>query len=137
MENKPNKKLVPLLPNYFKKVGIILMITTVVLLIVLKILSGNSLLAYKDVIKTTAANLCILGLFFVAIAKDKIEDERNHFIRLVSMAWSFISIIIYVIIVSSMSLAIKDDFPQKSIHYMAGFMLFTYLLTYYSRKESM
>ena len=74
-----------LIPNIFKKIGLILVLFSFVLLIVNKVAFDNEI--YRLVIKY----VLLLGMFLMAIAKEKIEDELIAKMRMQSFALAFIT----------------------------------------------
>ena len=135
MERKKYTDPILLFPNYFKKVGIVAMISTVAFIIVMKYLYVNPTQYQKDVFKTIASSLFMLGLFLIVLAKEKQEDERTYAIRLQAMSRAFTFIVFYALIDPFGSL-IFEDMPSHSIQSYIILMLIIYLLSYYSRKTS-
>ena len=87
--NQKNQKAV-LLPNYFKKVGIVVLILALMPAIVVKTMHMDLVPAQKELLKVMTLNVVILGLLFVAWAKDKVEDEVTVALRLQAMQFAFI-----------------------------------------------
>lgn len=79
-----------LLPAYFKKIGIVIVLITIVPVIVFKALNIEFIQAQKKTFEQFMVIPFILGLFFVAWAKDKFEDEMSLLLRLKAIGFSFI-----------------------------------------------
>lgn len=136
MQSKQIENRTLLFPNYFKKVGVIVIIAIPIILITIKTFNKAFFHLHNDLIQTTAANAFIIGLSFIVMAKDKVEDERTAIIRLNAMASAFLAVICYVIIVPYMNILIRDS-SQESIYRLVVYMLFVYLFAYYSIKKVM
>ena len=128
------KKILGLLPNYFKKIGLAI--------IILAFLGGVILVVtiewtkeQFEMLKLFSGNLFILGLLFLALSKDKIEDEQTLFIRLQSMAGAFVWGIIYVIINPLIDLIISQPITEMKARSLIGSMLLVYLIIYFLKKS--
>ena len=135
MENKLNKSQSGLFSNFYKKVGIGIMILAFIPAIVFKILNIEFVQTQKLIFKMITMNSFILGLFIVAWSRDKIEDEMTIFIRLKAIAFAFIWGVIMVIIKPLMDLAFQDPIENYSGQYIIGSMLFVYIIMYYYMKK--
>ncbi|MDI9364908.1 MAG: hypothetical protein QM541_08150 [Flavobacterium sp.] len=96
---RKKENIINLFPNYFKKIGIALMLLG---LIPAGFISQTDFafvkLIPKDVMKLITIDLCLVGLLLMAWAKDKIEDEMTMYMRLKAIEWTFMYAVIYVII---------------------------------------
>jgi len=124
------------LPNYFKKIGVALIILVIVAMFILKGLHYDFDTIPKGNIKTIAMNLFILGLAFIALAKDKIEDEMHVFLKLKSFYSAFIFGIIFTIIFPIFDIVINDDVQQIPGQQLVIMMLFSQISTYFLLKRS-
>ena len=124
------------LPNYFKKIGIVLIILVIVVMFILKGLNYDFDSIPKGNIKTIAMNLFILGLAFIALAKDKIEDEMHVFLKLKSFHSAFVFGIIFTIIFPIFDIVINDDIQQIPVQQLVIMMLFSQISTYFLLKRS-
>jgi len=141
MDNHFHTKL-RLLPNYFKKIGlgIVLIWALIVVLIFLKIinlhlseenLSEDNLLLLKRLIFTPL----LIGLFLIGASKDKIEDELTLLIRLRSILWAFFFGTGYVILIPFMDFLAgsRTEHKPETIIMM---MLIAYIMNYYRQKRN-
>ena len=71
------------LPNYFRKIGFVIIILSFIfwLMPFYHTLNGSFKILFGDCL--------IIGLFFIVIAKDKVEDEMSETIRLKAMVYAF------------------------------------------------
>jgi hypothetical protein len=134
MESKRNKNEQVLLPVYFKKIGLAVMISAFVPAIIVKAMSVEMVQSQKDLFRVFLLNAFILGLLFVAWSKDKIEDEMTVFIRLKAMSWTFTWAVLYVIIMPFIDLLFKEPIANLSGQSVVMSMLFVYLIMYYLQK---
>lgn len=88
------KRSVYLFPNYFKKIGVVLLVFAIGLFIVQT--QTNFLAFDKDYQIVTTTILAALGL--INFAKEKFEDERIRKIRYVTWSYSFYGIITTVLL---------------------------------------
>lgn len=90
----------------------------------------------KAFFKVFTLNGFILGLLFVALAKEKVEDEMIAQMRLKAMSQTFIWAVLYVIVMPFMDLVFRDPVQDLMGQQLVLAMLFGYLLNYYSQKFS-
>jgi hypothetical protein len=134
MESKRSKNGPVLLPVYFKKVGLVVMILAFVPAIIVKSLDIELVQTQKELFRVFTLNVFILGLLFVALSKDKVEDEMTVAIRLKSMAMTFTWAVLYVIIKPIIDLLFKDPIGNLTGQEVVMSMLFVYLIMYYLQK---
>ena len=134
MESKRSKKEPILLPVYFKKIGLAVMIFAFIPAIVVKAMSVEMVQSQKELFRVITLNAFILGLLFVAWSKDKVEDEMTVFIRLKAMAWTFTWAVLYVIIAPFIDLLFKGPIANLTGQQVVMSMLFVYLIMYYLQK---
>lgn len=135
MESKIKKKKGVLLPEYFKKIGIAVMILAFVPAVVVKSMGFEMLPLQKEFFKVFTLNAFILGLLFVAMSRDKIEDEMTIYIRLKAMAFSFFWAVSFVIIRPFVDLLFKDPIEAITGQGVVMSMLLVYLMIYYVTKR--
>jgi hypothetical protein len=136
MNTKKAKNEIGLLPNYFKTIGIVIMLLTFVPIVVVIVMKIELAQVQKETLKILAMDFFILGLLFVALAKDKIEDEMTVYVRLKSMAFTFSWAVLYVIIKSVIDLIFKISTGDLSSQQLVITMLFVYLIMYFFKKKS-
>jgi membrane protease YdiL (CAAX protease family) len=125
-----------LLPYCFKKLGIAVMVFAFVPAVVVK--AGNIQIApaSNHVFRILTMNAFILGLLFVAWAKDKVEDELTVVIRLKAIGFSFISAVLVVVIKPFINMLFNDPVADFKSQELVLSMLVVYLLMYYSQKKA-
>ena len=134
MESKINKNQAALLPKYFKRIGLVIMILAFVPAIVIKSMNVEMVQSQKELFRIFTLNAFILGLLFVAWSKDKVEDEMTVAIRLKAMAWTFSWAVLYVIVKPIVDLLFKDPIQDLTGQQVVMSMLFVYLIMYYLQK---
>ncbi len=134
MENKRNKKEAVLLPKYFKKIGLGVMILAFVPAVIIKSMNIEMMQSQKELFRIFTLNVFILGLLFVAWSKDKVEDEMTVTVRLKAMAWTFGWAVLYVIVKPIIDLLFKDPIQDLTGQQVVMGMLFVYLIMYYLQK---
>jgi hypothetical protein len=134
MESKRRKGEPVLLPVYFKKVGLVVMILAFVPAIIVKSMDVQLVQTQKDMFPVFTLNALILGLLFVAGSKDKVEDEMTVAIRLKSMSWTFTLAVISVIIKPFIDLLFQEPISSYTGQELVMNMLFVYIGMYYLQK---
>lgn len=90
----------------------------------------------KELFRTLMLSGINLGLLFISLSRDKVEDEMTISIRLKAMAWSFTWAVFYVIIAPFMDLLFKDPIGVLAGQQVVMSMLFVYMIMYYLQKKS-
>ena len=126
-----------LLPNQYKKVGIALLIASIIALLTRKYLFED-----LELVQQIGKKGMLLALLLITISKEKIEDELITKLRGQAFAVAFISGVIYTLIQPLINylvaLLIK---PEKAIYNDLGdfvvlwFMLVMYLTFFYMFKR--
>jgi len=136
MNTKKTKNEAKLLPNYFKAIGIVIMLLAFVPIVVVIVMKIGIAQAQKETFKILTMDFFILGLLFVAWAKDKTEDEMTVYVRLKSMAFTFSWVVLYVIVKSLIDLIFKISIGDLSSQQLIITMLFVYLTMFFFKKKS-
>lgn len=135
MENKRRKEEPVLLPVYFKKIGLAVMILAFVPTITVNLMNVQMMQNQKELFRVLTLNVFILGLLFVAWSRDKVEDEMTVSIRLKALFWTFTWTVLYVIISPFFDLFLKEPIGNLTGQQVVMNMLFVYLLIYYLQKK--
>ncbi len=136
MEFLTNKIKYTLLPVYFKKIGIIVILLSFLPLLFVKTFDIELIHFQKELFKTLTLNILILGLVFIAWSRDKIEDEMTMSIRLSSMAWTFLWAVLLVVIKPLFDFLFYGTGSVFTAQPLVIMMLFYYLFVYYQKKRS-
>lgn len=136
MQCKRSKKEPGLLPLYFKKIGLLVMILAFIPAIIVKSVNVELVQTQKEIFRVLTLNAFILGLLFVAWSRDKVEDEMTVSIRLKAMSWTFTWAVLYFIITPFIALLFKDLIVRLTGQLVVMSMLFVYLTIYYLQKLS-
>lgn len=123
-------------PNYFKKIGLGLIIVAIALPLSAKFLKLEVTEVQKDFYKVLFFNVLILGLFFVAWSKDKFEDEMTMQIRMKAIGFTFMTSVFYIIFRPVIDLILQDPVTNMSAQELMIFMLFMYILFYKLQKRN-
>ena len=134
MESKRSKNETALLPKYFKKMGLVVMILAFVPKVVVKSMNVEMVQTHKELFRIFTLNAFILGLLFVALSKDKVEDEMTVAIRLKAMAMTFSWTVLTVIVKPIVDLLFKQPLKDLTGQEVVMDMLFVYLIVYYLQK---
>lgn len=125
------------LPNYWKKIGWVLLIISLVLVLAIKFMDGNF-----DVLKSILEKAMLIGLLIITISREKIEDEFIQALRSKSFSFAFIVGVIFVLIQPLVNYIVLLLFkPEKLIFQDLGdfmilwFLLIVYLTTFWSLKR--
>lgn len=136
MKNEKEKKELYLFPFYFKKIGFVVLLFVIIAVILIKLMHIEFLHTKKDLYRIISLNAIILGLSFIVLSKDKIEDEMTNLIRLKSMYAAFLWILINVILNPFLNLLFKDPIDFVNGQTLVLNMLIFYLVIYNIQKIS-
>jgi hypothetical protein len=136
MENVNYTKEPVLLPGYFKMIGIGIMILAFAVAISFKSMNVEMGMDQKELLRELTMNGFILGLLFLASARDKVEDELTLLIRLKSMSWTFVWAVFLVIVTPIIDLLFDDAIEPLSGQQVVGSMLCGYLIMYNWQKRN-
>lgn len=134
MQTKRSKSDLPLLPAYFKKVGLAVTILAIVPSMVAKMMSVDLAHSHKDLFRLVISNAFILGLTFIAWSEDRNEDEMTVAIRFKAMAMAMGWVITYEIFKPFIYLLMKFPEEQSTGQSVVLSLLFFYLMIYYLQK---
>ena len=136
MENKTNKNKGAGIHKHFKKMGIGIILLAILTGLSIKLLHIELMPTQKAFFKVFVMNGFILGLLFVALAKEKVEDEMIAQMRLKAMSQTFIMAVFYVIVKPFIDLVFRDPIQDVTGQFVVIFMLLGYLLNFHSQKFS-
>ena len=102
--NKPIK----LLPQYFKKVGLGIIILCVLVPLAFKLLHIQTAPAKKEMIKHLAKDIFMIGLMFIAFSRDKIEDELTMLLRMKALISGVMFTFIYIVVADVFNLFVSE-----------------------------
>lgn len=116
-----------LLPNYFKKFGIGLLVLTVVFF---SLRLFNAISLDKTIVLTVSTSGALVSLLILAMSKEKIEDELTAHIRLLSLGLSFIAGVVAVVIIPFISMLIGT--PGGSFQSSPSILIFMFIMYFTS-----
>ncbi len=127
-----------LLPNYFKKIGlgIILLSILFVVFIVLFLKDSDFFQNHKLAFKIFTFDFILFGIFIICLSREKVEDERIVLLRTQSMAFAFIFGVGFTIFGPPIAVLFGDPLSKGDPHQIIFTMLFMYLVYFIGRKKS-
>ncbi len=134
MQNEKFNKQPKLLGVHFKKVGIGVMVLSLVPRLIIKMMPMVIIESQIDLFKSLSYSGFLLGLLFIALSRDKVEDELTIHIRITSMQEMFIFAVIYVVIKPLIALMFQSPFIDVTGQQLVTLMLVGYLISYYLKK---
>jgi hypothetical protein len=90
---------IKLLPNYFKKIGLSLIIITIISVVIIKVFHFDDLVN-KKILGTIVIDLLTIFCCMIIFSRDKIEDEMTILIRLKEFAGTFIFSVSFFILMN-------------------------------------
>ena len=133
MIDKKNNRL-KLLPNYYKKIGIGLILLTALIFIFLIIIRPTATQNTKELVKILLQSFFLIGLLIIAIARDRVENESIYFLRLKSMSMAFVFGVVYVIVNPLISILFGYIEVMAARELIIDMVLF-YLILFYIQKR--
>ncbi len=132
MESKLSRFKSILFPRYFKGIGLLVMVVALGFPAIVKSMHlGLDL----DFLKPLFSNAFMLGLFFFAFSRDKVEDEMTLDIRLKAMAWAFATGVEIVILIPLVDVIFKEPIRVLNAQMVMTAMLVAYVVMYYLIKK--
>lgn len=130
------KPALNLLPNYYKKVGAMLIVAIAFTTFLVAILKPNITPHTKEIIKLALSSTFLLALAIIGLSKDRKEDELTHLLRVKSMAITFAGSIVGVITYPFANLIVDNSVKKLSSFELLFIMLLVYLAFFNSMKRS-
>ncbi len=134
--NRKNKEL-NLLPNYFKKIGTVLLSLSILGVIVLKLfveLQPDAI----DLIKESFLTTAIVSMLIISLSSNKIEDEMTMKIRVTAYTFAFITGTITTVIAPFVGMFWGEEFTIfQEAKELLIFMCMMYFVGIYSIKKAM
>ena len=121
---------IKLLPNHFKKIGVLLILITFILAVILKVFHFDDYFN-KKIIGTVIIDLLIIFCCMIILSRDKIEDEMTIFIRLKEFAGTFFGMVAMVIARNIMDIASGENPKDYSATELIFAMCFFHLTFHY------
>ena len=137
MQNEKFNKQPKLLGVHFKKIGIVLMVLSILPGLIIKTMQITLMESQKDLFKSLSYSIFLMGLLLIVLSRDKEEDELTIYIRLTAMLDMFIFAVIYVIIKPFLIvLMFQSAFIDVTGQQLVTLMLVGYLISYYLKKSN-
>ena len=126
-----------LLPNSYKKIGLVILLLSIIALITRKYLFEN-----VELIREIGRKGMLVGLLIITLSREKIEDELITKLRGQAFAVAFIAGVIYALIQPLVNYLVAMIIrPEKAIYTDLGdfivlwFMMVMYLAFFYMFKR--
>jgi hypothetical protein len=129
-----SKKKVKGIPNYFKKVGLAIIIIAIALPVAFKIFNPE-FLTHNVIMKTIVTDLIIMGLLIIALANDKVQDEMYSILRLQMVFFAFIWGVSFVIFYPFLDVFYGEPLSDVKGPQLIISMLLVYNLIYAFQKR--
>lgn len=123
-------------PNYFKKIGLGFILLAIALPVGAKFLAFEMIEEQKDFYKVIFFNVLILGLFFIAWARDKFEDEMTMQLRMKAIGFTLMTAVFYIIFRPLIDLILQEPVTAMTAQELMMFILFMYILFYKLQKRN-
>lgn len=126
-----------LLPNYFKKIGIITGIASIIFLILFHFYSEQlSFSLNQDIIKWILKDIFLISLLLISFTKEKIETEKIYKIRFQRLKQSVIfgGAVLILDSISELSFNIGEIEMKSGYEIMVMITLF-YIVTFHFEKK--
>jgi hypothetical protein len=131
----------PPFPNYFKKIGIgiilFVLFGLIPITLYLKTYNPQSIENYKQLFGILFIDITCIGFLLYAGAKEKVEDELIVKVRLQSMALAFLFGVIWTIIQPVIHYILNNKFVNLQSQNVILFMLIIYVVLFNSFKKNM
>ena len=121
---------IKLLPNYFKKVGLSLIIISIISAVIINVFHLDDLFN-KKIFGTIFLDLLIIFCCLIIFSRDRIEDEMTFFIRLKHFAGTFAGMVTMVILRNIMDIASGENPKNYSATELILFMCLMHLTFHY------
>lgn len=122
-------------PNYFKKIGISILILFFIPALFFKLLDVSFYFQYKIFFREFSTSVLILGLFFIAWSKEKSDSSYIHLLRYRALAIAFFFSIGGVLIAPLTDFVFEISVGDNKATDFAINMLLIYLFVFYITKK--
>jgi uncharacterized membrane protein len=121
---------IKLLPNYFKKIGLSLIIITIISVVIIKVFHFDDSVN-KKILGTIVIDLLTIFCCMIIFSRDKIEDEMTILIRLKEFAGTFIFSVSFFILMNIMAIFTDENPKIFSAAQLILTMCFSHLFFHY------
>lgn len=127
------------LPHTYRKIGVILVIISLLMMISSKIITYDF---DTTTLKFLSKRIILIGLLIIAISKEKVEDEMIRTIRGQAFSMAFVAGVVYTLIQPLLNYIValfvekdKEPFTDVGDFQVLWFLLTMYLLFFYMIKK--
>lgn len=125
-----------LFPNYFKKIGLAIIILAVISAVVIKYFLAEPNLETKALLKNMHFSFLNIGLFIISMSKDKLEDERSMLMRMQAMLFTIGFAVLCLLISPIMDLAFGELVSEMGGNQLMLLILLEYIIFYRIQKKT-
>jgi hypothetical protein len=130
-----DKFQIGIFPNYFKKIGISILILFFFPALIFKLLDLSSYIQYKILLSEITTPVFIVGLFFIAWSKEKSENSYIHLLRYRALAIAFSFSVGWVLIAPLTDFLFEISVGDNKATDVVINMLLIYLFVFYITKK--
>jgi hypothetical protein len=131
-----NNITIGFLPNYFKKIGIGMLILFFIPALIIKLLDVSFYTQNRIFFREISTSVFILGLFFIAWSKEKNENNEIQLLRYKAFAVSFFFAVFRVLLTPLTDLLFGESVGDTKPTDVILNMLFIYLFIFYITKKA-
>jgi len=123
-----------LLPHYFKKIGLSLVLLCMLVPIAFKLFYFQIAPIKKEMIKMIVRDIVIIGMFFIVFSREKLEDELTLLLRIKSLASGVVFGIANAIISDIQNICQSNTNEPIDAFRVIFYILFSHIVYYYFAK---
>jgi len=123
-----------LLPHYFKKIGLSLVLLCMLVPIAFKLFYFQIAPIKKEMIKMIVRDIVIIGMFFIVFSREKLEDELTLLLRMKSLASGVVFGIANAITMDVLNICQSEPYKPIDAFGVIFFILFSHIVYYYLAK---
>jgi len=131
-----NNITVGFLPNYFKKIGIGILVLFFIPSLIIKLLDVSFFTQNRIFFRELTTSVFILGLFFIVWSKEKIENNDIQLLRFKAFAVSFFFAVFRVLLTPFIDFLFGDSVGDTKPTDVILNMLMIYLFIFYITKKA-
>ena len=126
-ERKGLEKLINFrLPHYFYKIGMLIAGLAIVMMFV----RAFAMEGDQEVLKEVFKKVLLIGMLFMSIARDKVEDEMVVKLRMQSYTYAFVAGVIYALVMPFVEYGVSNAMKPEGeeFHDIGDFQLLLFIL---------
>ncbi|WCO02962.1 hypothetical protein [Psychroserpens ponticola] len=114
------------LPHYFYKIGMLIAGLAIVMMFV----RAFAMEGDQEVLKEVFKKVLLIGMLFMSIARDKVEDEMVVKLRMQSYTYAFVAGVIYALVMPFVEYGVSNAMKPEGeeFHDIGDFQLLLFIL---------